>query len=106
MANYGLIGNAANDYIKGKPLQGIISDTITGRNNGNSAITQAIDDYVKMPNTPKFDKTKFANALASMPKSSTSSTSQPQFTVTPSMVDYSQFMGLSPETQRYLYGGM
>ena len=24
----------------------------------------------------------------------------------PSMVDYSQFMGLSPETQRYLYGGM
>lgn len=24
---------------------------------------------------------------------------------TPSMVDYSQFMGLSPETQRYIYGG-
>lgn len=23
---------------------------------------------------------------------------------TPSMVDYSQYMGLSPETQRYLYG--
>lgn len=109
MANYGLIGNAINDYIKGTPSQGIISDTITGRNNGNSAITQAIDDYVKTPNTSKFDKTKFANALASMPKSSTGSkglTSQPQFTVTPSMVDYSQFMGLSPETQRYLYGGM
>ena len=25
---------------------------------------------------------------------------------TPSMVDYSQYMGLSPETQRYLYGGL
>ena len=25
---------------------------------------------------------------------------------TPSMVDYSQYMGLSPITQRYLYGGM
>lgn len=28
------------------------------------------------------------------------------YQVTPSRVDYSQFMGLSPETQRYLYGGM
>ena len=25
---------------------------------------------------------------------------------TPSRVDYSQYIGLSPETQRYLYGGM
>ena len=109
MANYGLIGNAADDYIKGTPSQGIISDTITGKNNGNSAITNAIDDYVKTPNTSKFDKTKLANALAAMPKFSTGSIgsiSQPQFTVTPSMVDYSQYMGLSPITQRYLYGGM
>ena len=106
MANYGLIGNAANDYIKGTPSQGIISDTITGKNNGNSAITNAIDDYVKTPNTPNFDKTKLANALAAMPKTTTGLTSQPQFTVTPSRVDYSQFIGLSPITQRYLYGGM
>lgn len=106
MANYGLIGNAVNDYIKGTPSQGIIIDTITGKNNGNSAITNAIDDYVKTPNTSNFDKTKFANALAAMPKTTTGLTSQPQFTVTPSRVDYSQYMGLSPETQRYLYGGM
>ena len=106
MANYGLIGNAANDYIKGTPSQGIISDTITGKNNGNSAITNAIDDYVKTPNTSKFDKTKLANALAAMPKTTTGLTSQPQLTVTPSRVDYSQFIGLSPITQRYLYGGM
>ena len=106
MANYGLIGNATNDYIKGTPSQGIISDTITGKNNGNSAITNAIDDYVKTPNTSNFDKTKLANALAAMPKTTTGLTSQPQFTVTPSRVDYSQFIGLSPITQRYLYGGM
>ena len=106
MANYGLIGNATNDYIKGTPSQGIIADTITGKNNGNSAITNAIDDYVKTPNTSNFDKTKLANALAAMPKTTTGLTSQPQFTVTPSRVDYSQYMGLSPMTQRYLYGGM
>ena len=55
------------------------------------------------------NKTKLANALAAMPKfstGSTGSTSQPQFTVAPSRVDYSQYMGLSPITQRYLYGGM
>ena len=106
MANYGLIGNAVNDYIKGMPSQGIIIDTITGKNNGNSAIANAIDDYVKTPNTSNFDKTKLANALAAMPKTTTGLTSQPQFTVTPSRVDYSQYMGLSPMTQRYLYGGM
>lgn len=106
MANYGLIGNATNDYIKGTPSQGIITDTITGKNNGNSAITNAIDNYVKTPNTSNFDKTKLANALAAMPKTTTGLTSQPQFTVTPSRVDYSQFIGLSPITQRYLYGGM
>ena len=106
MANYGLIGNAANDYIKGTPSQSIITDTITGKNNGNSAITNAIDDYVKTHNTSNFDKTKLANALAAMPKTTTGLTSQPQFTVTPSRVDYSQFIGLSPITQRYLYGGM
>lgn len=106
MANYGLIGNAVNDYIQGTPSQGIITDTITGKNNGNSAITNAIDDYVKTPNTSNFDKTKLANALAAIPKTTTGLTSQPQFTVTPSRVDYSQFIGLSPMTQRYLYGGM
>ena len=106
MANYGLIGNAVNDYIKGMPSQGIIIDTITGKDNGNSAITNAIDDYVKTPNTSNFDKTKLANALAAMPKTTTGLTPQPQFMVTPSRVDYSQFIGLSPITQRYLYGGM
>ena len=106
MANYGIIGNAANDYIKGTPSQGIISDTITGRNNGNSAITQAIDDYVKMPTGNKDQMMKFANSLSGLGGTSGTSMATPEYQFTPSMVDYSQFMGLSPETQRYLYGGM
>ena len=39
----------------------------------------------------------FANALSGVGSN---------YQVTPSRVDYSQFMGLSPETQRYLYGGI
>jgi hypothetical protein len=39
----------------------------------------------------------FANALSGVGS---------KFQVTPSRVDYSQFMGLSPETQKYLYGGL
>ena len=39
----------------------------------------------------------FANALSGVGSN---------YQVLPSRVDYSQFMGLSPETQRYLYGGM
>lgn len=101
--NFGTIGNAANDYIKGTPSQGIISDTITGKNNGNSAITNAIDDYVKKPTGNKDRMMKFANSLSGLGGKSVAS---PQYQFSPSMVDYSQFMGLSPETQRYLYRGM
>ena len=103
MANYGIIGNATNDYIKGTPSRGIISDTITGKNNENGAIAQAIDDYVKMPTGNKDQMMKFANSLSGL---SGTSTATPEYQFTPSKVDYSQFMGLSPVTQRYLYGGM
>lgn len=99
-----LISNSVNDYIQGMPSKGIIYDTMTGKQNGNDAITQAIDDYVKTPDTSTFDKTKFANSLlGGMSRlGSTTSTQQPQFAVTPSRVDYSQYMGLSPVTQQYL----
>ena len=63
-------------------------------------------DIKNIPNGLNSQQTTLANALAAMPKTTTGLTSQPQFTVTPSRVDYSQFIGLSPETQRYLYGGM
>lgn len=101
-SNFGLIGNSVNDYINGNPSQGIIADTITGKNNGNSALTQAIDDYVKTPNSGfTFDKDKFANALSKAGNMDWGS-SQPQYQFTPSRVDYSQFMrGLTPRTQSF-----
>lgn len=47
---------------------------------------------------------KFANALAGFENYRPAQ--QYSYQSTPIMVDYSQYMGLSPETQRYLYGGM
>lgn len=56
--------------------------------------------------TGNTNKTNFANALlsgaSSLGKLSGSTSTKPQFEVTPSRVDYSQFMGLSPVTQQYL----
>lgn len=49
-------------------------------------------------------KRKFMKSLLSAGGSYSQQT--PQYDFTPSMLDYSQYMGLSPETQRYLYGGM
>lgn len=69
-----------------------------GKNTLPTAQTTANEDFIK--------------ALSEQPttqKSSGGSGYMPSgygYEFTPSMVDYSQFMGLSPETQRYLYGGM
>ena len=52
------------------------------------------------------NKSFMDNLLASEPKMASYSSARPSYQVTPSMIDYSQYMGLSPETQRYLYGGM
>ena len=55
-------------------------------------------------------KDKFADALINTPKlnNSTSNSFTPTYNYqfTPSTVDYSQYMGLSPEAKRYLYGGI
>ena len=64
------------------------------------------------PTTQTTASEDFIKALSEQPttqKSSGGSGYMPSgydYEFTPSMVDYSQFMGLSPETQRYLYGGM
>lgn len=83
-----------------KPLFGDFD--LGGKNAGKdtfpTAQTTASEDFIK--------------ALSQQPvtqKSSGDSDYTPNsydYEFTPSMVDYSQFMGLSPETQRYLYGGM
>ena len=55
-------------------------------------------------NTNSKAKNDFAKSLLGGSSSYTPQTYNYQFT--PSMIDYSQYIGLSPETQRYLYGGM
>ena len=62
--------------------------------------------------TPSKASDNFIKALAQQSttqKSSGGSGYSPSgynYEFAPSMVDYSQYIGLSPETQRYLYGGM
>ena len=84
-----------------KPLFGDFD--LGGKNAGKNTLPTS------MPSKASND---FIKALAQQPttqKSSGGSGYMPSgydYEFTPSIVDYSQFMGLSPETQRYLYGGM
>lgn len=108
MANFGILGNAANDFINGTPSQGIIIDTITGKDKGNGAVYQAIDDYVQTP-SKNFNMEKFANALSGVGNTlgSMNLGNSQQYQYRPSNVDYSQFMrGLTPRTQSFYNRGM
>ena len=60
-----------------------------------------------VPNGLNSQQTTLANALSGGSGNSGLSMLKSQlYEPDLSMVDYSQYMGLSPETQRYLYGGM
>ena len=59
-----------------------------------------------IPNGLNNQQTTLANALSGCGNSGLLTPKTQPFEPNLSMVDYSQFMGLSPETQRYLYGGM
>ena len=66
------------------------------------------DDTTKTPDEIEAEKRRKAlmNALNSGGEQLAKQQTMNDYQFTPSIVDYSQFMGLSPETQRYLYGGM
>ena len=74
----------------------------------NPAPTPTPDDTTKTPDEIEAEKRRKAlmNALNSGGQQLAKQQTMNDYQFTPSMVDYSQFMGLSPETQRYLYGGM
>lgn len=59
-----------------------------------------------IPNGLNNQQTTLANALSGGGNSGLLIPKSQPFEPDLSMVDYSQFMGLSPETQRYLYGGL
>ena len=64
------------------------------------------DDTTKTPDEIEANKRRkaFMNALNSGVQQLAKQQTSNNYEFTPSRVDYSQFMGLSPETQRYLYG--
>ena len=59
-----------------------------------------------IPNGLNSQQTTLANALSGGGNSGLSMPKSQPFEPDLSMVDYSQYMGLSPITQKYLYGGM
>lgn len=66
-----------------------------GKNAGKGALKSKTDSNSKLD----FAKSLLGNSSGYKPQAS-------NYQFTPSMVDYSQYIGLSPITQRYLYGGM
>ena len=59
-----------------------------------------------IPNDLNSQQTTLANALSGVGNGGLSMLKSQPYEPDLSMVDYSQYMGLSPETRRYLYGGM
>ena len=59
-----------------------------------------------IPNDLNSQQTTLANALSGVGNGGLSMFKSQPYEPDLSMVDYSQYMGLSPETRRYLYGGM
>ena len=66
------------------------------------------DDTTKTPEETEAEARRkaFIKALSSSGEQLAKQQSANNYEFTPSAVDYSQYMGLSPITQRYLYGGM
>ena len=80
------------------------SAVATGKNALQSRLMGTVIKNV--PNGLNNQQTTLANALSGGGNSGLSMPKPQPYEPDLSMVDYSQFMGLSPETQRYLYGGM
>ena len=59
-----------------------------------------------IPNDLNSQQTTLANALSGVGNGGLSMLKSQPYEPDLSRVDYSQYMGLSPETRRYLYGGM
>ena len=72
----------------------------------NALQSRLMETAIKnIPNGLNNQQTTLANTLSGGNSGLSMSKSQP-YEPDLSMVDYSQYMGLSPITQRYLYGGM
>ena len=72
------------------------------------APTPTPDDTTKTPEETEAEARRkaFIKALSSSGQQLAKQQNSNNYEFIPSRVDYSQYMGLSPMTQRYLYGGM
>lgn len=105
------IKDVANDYINDKEPKTALRQAMENNVNGEetkSVVRQNMENHINSPQEKNTDMKKFAELLANTGnKTGSSYTPQkPQYGITPSKVDYSQFMVLSPETQRYFYRGL
>ena len=75
---------------------------------GKKALQSRLMETVRknIPDDLNNQQTTLANALSGVGNDGLSMLKSQPYEPDLSMVDYSQYMGLSPETQKYLYGGM
>ena len=121
MAVWGTIGNALKTGAKkigevaktgkDKLVDILTSDTISQsptEPQPTPTPTPTPNDTTKTPEEIEAEARRkaFIKALSSSGQQLAKQQSTNNYEFAPLMVDYSQYIGLSPETQRYLYGGM
>ena len=119
MAVWGTIGNALKTGAKkigevaktgkDKLVDILSSDTISqSPTEPQPTPTPTPNDTTKTPEEIEAEARRkaFIKALSGSGQQLAKQQSTNNYEFIPSRVDYSQYIGLSPETQRYLYGGM
>lgn len=119
MAVWGTIGNALKTGAKkigevAKTGKDKLADILTSDTISQSPTepqptpTPTPDNTTKTPEEIELEARRkaFIKALSNSGQQLAKQQNSNNYEFTPSRVDYSQYIGLSPETQRYLYGGM
>ena len=119
MAVWGTIGNVLKTGAKkigevAKTGKDKLADILTSDTISQSPTepqptpTPTPDGTTKIPEETEAEARRraFIKALSSSGEQLAKQQSANNYEFTPSAVDYSQYMGLNPITQRYLYGGM
>ena len=121
MAVWGTIGNALKTGAKkigevAKTGKDKLADILTSDTISQSPTepqptptpTPTPNDTTKTPEEIEAEARRkaFIKALSSSGQQLAKQQPTNNYEFTPSRIDYSQYIGLSPETQRYLYGGM
>ena len=93
-----LVDILSSDTISQSPTEPQPTPTPTPTPDGTTKTPEEIEAEAR--------RKAFIKALSSSGQQLAKQQSTDNYEFTPSRVDYSQYIGLSPITQRYLYGGM